>query len=716
MNAGPIVRRALPVLIAALAAPLHAQGTEEDAAVLPDVVVTGAPETLDVEPAKFDAHASITTVDEAKLEREQPQSLFDAVDDVPGVSVAGGPRASGKRFVIRGYANNEDVLIKLDGAPKQFEKYRFGGTFIEPELLKSVTVERGPQIASGSGALGGTISAQTRDAADFLRPGERYGLQYRQAYGSNGDAQQYGLLAYGRPLDSLDLLAHTVRKHSDDIVDGNGDVVPLTGVRSESTLFKAGLFLGEAWTVKASLIELNDDTGRQPYDATGAEGGVGGEVVRSIRDSTQTLSIAYAPLDNPWLDTQLVIGRTQTDLVDEHLPGVSDFVPPGGSAFRDQYDYTNHSVDLTNWSRFRLGPVGARILTGLQWVRNERVVLRDGESVASLPNGNKTVSAAFIQPHLSWGRWTLIPGYRIDRYQVEATGTTREVLDAYGEPTRISLTRGTPSAGLVFDVVPERLSLAYNYAEAFRPPLFDEYFTQGAFSNCLSFFMPRLGPASNSCGALHDPQEAVNQEVVLSWRQPIAAIGGQMDFKFTHFWIDTDHLLESIREVSADEIAQPGAEKRRGNEIELSLRTARTYLSAAYSRMDGSVDPAGGILKPGDSAEDIARHPLYNAPANTLSLSAGWSISDDLELGIGHRMVASRLVTRQEAGHEVVHTHQAYRIWNASLNWALNDHLQMHLVGENLSNTRYHLPDGFGGGEGALAPGRNLQVKLTVRL
>ncbi len=127
----------------------------EEVDTLPEVTVTDtrtkAPET------GINRTLPITTITSEQLQRAQPSNIFDALRSVPGVSITGGPRPSGMTFNIRGYGDNEDVMVKVDGVPKGFEKYRMGGTFIEPELLKSVEVQRGPQITSGSGSLGGTV-------------------------------------------------------------------------------------------------------------------------------------------------------------------------------------------------------------------------------------------------------------------------------------------------------------------------------------------------------------------------------------------------------------------------------------------------------------------------------------------------------------------------------------------------------------------------------
>ena len=151
--------------------------------VLPEVNVN----STSIKQNRIDKTQSITTVTAEDLQRTQPSNIFEAIRDIPGIAISGGPRPSGMTFNVRGFTDNEDVTVKVDGVFKGFEKYRFGGTFIEPELLKSIEVQRGPQIASGSGSLGGTIIATTKNAADLLAPGQSYGARAKFGYANNND-------------------------------------------------------------------------------------------------------------------------------------------------------------------------------------------------------------------------------------------------------------------------------------------------------------------------------------------------------------------------------------------------------------------------------------------------------------------------------------------------------------------------------------------------
>ena len=322
------------------------------------------------EAAPFNPTQSTTTVDSAQLEMKQPESIFDAVRDVPGVMINGGPRPSGMTFNIRGYNDNEDVRIKLDGVTKQFEKYRFGGTFIEPEMLKSIEVQRGPQIASGSGALGGTISATTKSASDLLGPEQRFGARAKAGYATNNYETLSSISAYGRPTGRSDLLVNVLKRDAKDYKLPNGSTYKYSETNTQSGLLKGSAFLLDDLMLTASLIAF-DDSGPQPYDATGGNPGIGGIVSRTVNDRTFSTTLNYEP-GGRWLNARGTVGYSNTKLHDVIRPELSNGLttpyPPGGGVFNDYYDYDIWNLDLANTSAMgRLGAISISVLTGLQY-------------------------------------------------------------------------------------------------------------------------------------------------------------------------------------------------------------------------------------------------------------------------------------------------------------------------------------------------------------
>lgn len=273
---------------------------------------------------------STTTIGESVLRQRQPDSVFEVLDEAPGVSVQGGPRSSGMSFNIRGYTDGEDVRIELDGVAKGFEKYRFGGTFIEPDLLKSIEVRRGAQVESPAGALGGTVSAQTRDAADLLRRGQQWGARARVGHASNNDETLSFLALYGRPSERTDLLAAQSRRVSNDIRRPDGERLTLSDTDAGSALVKGSWWLTDQWKAALSWVRYQDQ-GLQPYDTTGGEPGGFGKVQRRIDDDTLSLQTQWTD-ETSGTRWQATLGRSRTRVRDHMAEKWSVFSALGAVA------------------------------------------------------------------------------------------------------------------------------------------------------------------------------------------------------------------------------------------------------------------------------------------------------------------------------------------------------------------------------------------------
>ncbi|MEP3247810.1 MAG: TonB-dependent receptor plug domain-containing protein [Sneathiella sp.] len=116
-------------------------------------------------------NATLTTIDSEIVERLQATSVPELLNDTPGVDMNGTARPDGQSLNIWGFGDQEDVRITLDGAQKDFEKYRQGTVFIEPELIKQVYLEKGSFTARTIGAFGGSVKLVTKSASDMLENG-----------------------------------------------------------------------------------------------------------------------------------------------------------------------------------------------------------------------------------------------------------------------------------------------------------------------------------------------------------------------------------------------------------------------------------------------------------------------------------------------------------------------------------------------------------------
>jgi hemoglobin/transferrin/lactoferrin receptor protein len=155
--------------------------TDPDAAAaasLEHVTVYGTSNALPV----IEYPGQVSVVDKEQIDLFNPSSMSDLLRDVPGLEFSGGPRRTGETPSIRG-RGGENVLILLDGARQSFISAHDGRFFLDPELLRSAEVVKGPASALyGSGAVGGVLAFESVDAADLLLPSETAGMRVRLGF------------------------------------------------------------------------------------------------------------------------------------------------------------------------------------------------------------------------------------------------------------------------------------------------------------------------------------------------------------------------------------------------------------------------------------------------------------------------------------------------------------------------------------------------------
>jgi hemoglobin/transferrin/lactoferrin receptor protein len=745
---------------------------DEDVTTLPEVEVRDKRELRRAPDVELPSDRPVTTITAEAIERRQADTIFDLLRDTPGVGVNGGPRASGMKFNLRGFSDNEDVLFKIDGAVKGFEKYRFGsGVFIEPELLKAVEVERGPSVKSGSGALGGTVSATTKSAADYLAPGQRIGSTLKYGYNANNAERLRMLTVYGRPSGYLDLVASIALRDSDDIRLPDRSRLSLTATHSESRFAKATVYATDALTVELSQTMYKSGPERTPYDATAGGPGGFGVVERTIEDTTTNLRVNYTPEDS-WIALRATLAYEETDLNDVHRSQQSNvcvtppMFPPSQRVDRcdDHWQYAIWTAEVFNDTHYDFGELKGVLSIGYQGIRNRRDISRirsgartdedisRGGFVAAQPPGNKISDALIVENAFTWRDITITPGARMDRYHVSAMGHTRTMMIQAGQSPDIRFSRVSPAIAMTWRIPDSDWSTTLRYNEAFRPPLIDEYFAAGSesASRCIKTsgranlpghpvldplplydrsgvglpYDPALdlAPDNGICGALYRPQESSNHELIFAWMpNPVAPTDGRWRARATYYDIHTRNKLDSISNIGGA-IGQPGTERRKGTELEISYDGIRWFSSVNWSQITGRiVDPVAGT-----------DYVLYGVPGDTLSISAGFRGFDGrVEAGLRMRDIADRLATEPSqptdcwrAGSQLVPglgsnkirlgTQHGVRLLDLFASMQVTSDTVLRLNVDNITNENYCLPDGFAGSVGIQAPGRSARVSLTM--
>lgn len=173
----------------------------------------------------LDTPATVPVLDAEELDRRMATTFEELIGDTPGVAIEGGPRGVAQEPNIRGF-RNEQIMLRFDGGRFNFNQAHRGRFFVDPEILKRVEVVRGGgSTLYGSGALGGVIALETKDADNLLKPGRNAGARLSFGYASNGEIGTGGLMFFGRRGAVEGLSFFGWRGMGADLDDGSGDTI-----------------------------------------------------------------------------------------------------------------------------------------------------------------------------------------------------------------------------------------------------------------------------------------------------------------------------------------------------------------------------------------------------------------------------------------------------------------------------------------------------------
>jgi hemoglobin/transferrin/lactoferrin receptor protein len=202
-----------PVLVAALdpAAPLL---LAVEPALIEEIVVSGLAPSIESTPA-----AGTTLLNAAEIEVRQPSNLIQILENVAGVNQVSEGQAAVP--AIRGLFGGR-TLILIDGARVTSER-RVGpsATFLDPTILESVEVSRGPGgVAYGSDAFGGVISVQTRR----VEPGSGLAARFHGTVGTAGLPERRLSLELSHGMERSGFLLAAHAREADDWESPEGEV------------------------------------------------------------------------------------------------------------------------------------------------------------------------------------------------------------------------------------------------------------------------------------------------------------------------------------------------------------------------------------------------------------------------------------------------------------------------------------------------------------
>ena len=437
-----------------------------------------------VEKVAIDTPQAVSSLDQEDIDQLQATTIGDLLEGMPGVNVQGGVGQLGQGFNIRGMGtaigdSDNRILLNVDGVTKFYEQYRMGALFTEPELYKRVEVLRGPASSTlyGAGALAGVVNFTTKDASDFLIPGDPLAVRLKAAAETNAQAHTLSGIVAVQPTDGVELLGSYNYRRTDDYKNGDGDTVAASATKSDSWLVKGRVAIGgnSKHAIWASYQDWLSDA-PQVYDQVSAATG-NSLMRRRVHDKTAVLGYV-----NDFNGSNLfnVEAQAAYSLSKVHQTETSFLGPLAYSDFT----YESWQAKVQNSSRFGMGGDWTTFLIlGGQWSTQERRNPRVGLSgtvtpgAGTHPEGDMDRYGLFGQLEIVWSdKLTIMPGVRVDWTKLKPGATvvggtrlTGEVKDSGVSPKFAALYNVTPWFGLFGSI-----------ARTVRMPNVDEIFTRSA--------------------------------------------------------------------------------------------------------------------------------------------------------------------------------------------------------------------------------------------
>lgn len=495
----------LAPLLPLLAMPVAAQENRTTSRQFDTLTVTATRQ----EERVGDVPGTVSVVDQDRIDRENIKDIRSLVRYEPGVSVGGtGSRFGADGFTIRGIGGNR-VLTQVDGigVPDAFSFGPFMNArrdYVDLDTVKRVEIIRGPASSLyGSDAIGGAVSFLTKDAGDYLGTGDDSYGRLKGGYDSSDNSWlRSGTLAGRR--GSVDALLHMGRRSGNE-TETQGGRGGIGGLREEANpvdytsdnlLSKLGWDYSSGGRVQLVYERFANETDTRvlsEYSQTGLTrtSDAQDEVDRERFALEHRMALDLAAADQ--LSWQLARQTSET-----RQRTLQNRVVGGQPAFRtrdSRYEENLWALSAQLENAFSLGDTQHRLIYGVDLKRTTSADLRQGQQtllttgvttrerdISDFPDPRIREYAIFAQDSLDVGRWTVTPGLRFDRFQLDPRVTQRYLNSGAtnDDPQRYRDSALSPKLAVSY-ALDDAHSIYAQYAAGFRAPQAVDIF--GEFEN-----------------------------------------------------------------------------------------------------------------------------------------------------------------------------------------------------------------------------------------
>lgn len=643
--------------------------------------------------------ASASHVDQEQLDRRMATTPNEMLLGVPGVAAQADARRVSTSINIRGLQDFGRVAVIVDGARQNFQRSDHGtqSTFyIDPELVKSVDVIRGPVANTyGSGAIGGVVFFDTKDAVDFLKPDETWAGSVTGRYESNGKGWTTSATGAYRINENWDVLGNIVYRDYDNYKDGDGDTVNGTGFDVLSGLLNTTVRPTENSELKLGWVGSSDD-----WDETS-----GGVPVNDVDLKSNTFTARYniTDEDKSWLDLHINTSYNKTNLDLTSLAPQNRFDPvtglpvvlPAGSL--STFDVGTTGIDIWNTSRFETNGIAHELTYGGDWVGdNVKTGGAAGGDGFYTPSGKRNVSGAYVQDKLTWDWLEVIAGLRYDSYSLKD-----HTHDISGDRLSPRVTVGVSpfnSAGLA------GLQFYGTYAEGYRSPSITETLISGNHPAGVSFpFLPNPNLR---------PETGKTTELGVNYKQnDIFEPGDALRLKAAYFNNDVDDYIDG---VTLSPFA-PGSGCPFGPGIPICFQY-QNFAKAKINgfELEGVYDAAWGYAGLSASITDGHTVSYKGVEADLATIP-----SSQVTAQLGLRFLEDKLTVGGEVQYNGKPKGNAvaadYTLVNAFASYQATDDLKVDFRADNLFDVNYANPLNGSTTIAVYEPGITLKLAATMR-
>lgn len=426
---------------------------------------------------------SVGVIREKQLKSKQ--NVIDAMMDIPGVM--GGNnfgRQIGKNFSIRGFSTEERLLIKQDGIGRTHQIYSgmISSLRTDSDLLKRVEVVKGASsILHGSGAIGGVISMETKQASDFLRDGKNFGVMLGSRIESNNMHSIRGAV-YGK-FDEVgaDFLAYAKRAEfgNTKFADGGriSDGVWYKKGENDETIdtlfFKAGANLGDSHRVQFSIYDFDEDLRTSWQTIRGQQ--EGNPLKGNLTQRDYVFDYFYNPVNLDFVNLSFKAYKSDAKYYRFYVPGNVQNMDLSYSNQDERYGGA-----IKNEAVFQTGFIDHNLVFGFDYQnrKEDAIYILSGvkSDFGGMPNTQKTY-AAYLQDIMQMGDFELTLGGRYDKFKSTAKFANQ------------NNSRFSPRIAMGWNVMDSDFTLLAGYSESFRAPTPSESSQYGP-TNRMYYYVP----------------------------------------------------------------------------------------------------------------------------------------------------------------------------------------------------------------------------------